>query len=196
MARTLTLTLLLAAAAGCSQTPPPAKPPATPAPKPADPAPPPAAAKADAAPEPDPKSKYSLAQYAKLKIGMTEDEVRAVLGEPTSKFEPTKWRYAEAAGADAHVIYVDFEGGKVANKGASGFVAIDAAKLTKENVAKVRIGMTEAEVVALLGPGNPSETANNTVLSYTHGEKRVPIVFAAGKVAAEPQPAGFDEKKD
>jgi hypothetical protein len=193
MARTLTLTILLAAA-GCSQTPPPAKPVERPAPKPVEPAPPPESPKAEAAPEP--KYKYSLEQYGKLKVGMTEDEVRAVVGEPTSKPEPAKWRYAEAAGEDVRVTYIDFDGGKVATKGTAGFVTIDAAKLTKENIAKVKIGMTEAEVVALLGPGNPSQTAGNTVLSYHHGDKRVPVVFAAGKVSAEPVPEGFDDKKD
>ncbi|MFO0809839.1 MAG: hypothetical protein U0746_14555 [Gemmataceae bacterium] len=195
MPRTVVLSAILAAIVGCAQT---ASPPTkstsdqTAAAKPVAAPPAESVPLADSPKPAPPAPKYSLGHYERLKIGMTADEIKAVVGEPTDKTDMASWSYVEPAGTTFRSIVVQFDGGKAISKAANGFVEIDPKKLTKANVAIVKIGMSEKEIVTLLGPGDPAESIDGSALSYLLGEKALLIVFVDGKVSQEPKPVGFD----
>ena len=73
---------------------------------------------------------------------------------------------------------------------AAAIVLAACSKVTPENFAKVQSGMTEQEVIAILG--NPTESTSREVLGitgtvarWTRGDTVVTIRFVGGKVAAK-----------
>jgi hypothetical protein len=75
-------------------------------------------------------------------------------------------------------------GGVVATLFATGVIG-GGPKLTVENVQRIQGGMTEAEVVGILG--KPTETAagpktNQRTLTWRKGKEYITIVFRKGKV--------------
>lgn len=146
------------------------------------------------APKVDSPAKQPAVSGELVRTGMTMDEVTKVLGEPTSQFG------AEADGKEVmtcvwekgNTVYtVQFHDGKVmavhTGTDSSGEPAAGGAEV-KKNFSKVRIGMSEAEVVKLLGPPTQSgSTAGEGEMTFVVkvwevGESTYTVSFLNGKV--------------
>jgi outer membrane protein assembly factor BamE (lipoprotein component of BamABCDE complex) len=120
--------------------------------------------------DPPPVAAFIQENYARVKTGMTEAEVRAVLGEPSHVLD---FRQAIAllapddrAAADPHMRFLIWQRGK--DQARVGFLdgkavllsavfpgrkqPAPAATITEESFHKLKYGMPEAEVVKILGP--------------------------------------------
>ena len=133
------------------------------------------------------------AKVGQVKTGMTLEQVTAILGEPTTQFA------ADAQGkqilqcvweTDGATYSVQFHDGKAAviHEGTEGGArsAADGARV-KTSFSKVRPGMTEAEVDALLGPptksgGTAGQGMSMTVKTWEVGESTYTVSFMNGKV--------------
>lgn len=71
-----------------------------------------------------------------------------------------------------------------------GLTGCARSKITKENFDKIKLGMTQAEVQAILGP--PTEAAGieiplfeGTMSKWTQGDTVITVQFINGKVVAK-----------
>ncbi len=68
--------------------------------------------------------------------------------------------------------------------------AAACSKITEENFAKVRVGMTEQEVSAILGPPSESDSiavlgVSGTAWRWKSGDAAASVQFVNGKVASK-----------
>jgi uncharacterized protein YcfL len=82
----------------------------------------------------------------------------------------------------------------------AAFIIVACSKVTQENFAKIQDGMSEQEVIALLGA--PTESNSVTVLGvsgtssrWVDGDAVISVRFVNGKVALKSfdKPAGKDQ---
>ena len=100
--------------------------------------------------------KYTYEKFLKVSMGMTYDQVKAILGDGTEES-------STGDGADKTVSYtwknddggnisVMIQGTKVTNKAQAGLQSMDA-KVTMEKYNKIKSGMTYDQVKEILGEG-------------------------------------------
>lgn len=74
------------------------------------------------------------------------------------------------------------------------------SKVTKENFDKIKTGMTEAEVEAILGKATdsggasaslPGMSVSGTMKVWKDGDKKIMVTFSDGKVAGIPIATGL-----
>jgi hypothetical protein len=137
-----------------------------------------------AEPPPAPKAnKWTKAQFDKVKLGMSADQVKGILG--AAMFESGNGNSVNMQWAEPDVaqsIHIVFENGKVLHKTAAGLGPIKE-KVTKANLEKIRTGTPEATVFELLGPGSSeSEMSNGKAFTWEANGMNVLIQTEKGKV--------------
>jgi outer membrane protein assembly factor BamE (lipoprotein component of BamABCDE complex) len=119
----------------------------------------------------------------RIQPGMTDSEVKKILGSPA-------WESALGGervqviwtGPDNQAVHIVFEKGKVIQKSSAGQQK-ETSHFTQANLDQVKTGMTEAQVVQLLGPSKGDFTAGPThLLTWEDGSREVMIHFLNGKV--------------
>jgi hypothetical protein len=163
--------------------------------------------------------KVSKANFEKVKDGMTPEDVEKILGpaKETHEVDAAKAKemvkgvklpevpvelpvgplpkYTVKHWEEGDTVYeVVFQDGKVVGKETGDKKTSDARKpekkVTKENYAKIKEGMTKAEVEAILGPG----TADNSIKIgdvsgagevWKDGDNVVQIIFKDDKVVVK-----------
>jgi hypothetical protein len=143
--------------------------------------------------------RITLENARKIRAGMTLPEVTALLGEEPKNEKSTtvgKEKYSWT-GAKKRGIYVTIQNGKITDAISFSDPLAgpgDNPKITKENAAKVKKGMTLAEVKAILGEPLSSivildpakgttRTETYTWLNWHPPERSANIGFREGKVA-------------
>jgi outer membrane protein assembly factor BamE (lipoprotein component of BamABCDE complex) len=129
----------------------------------------------------DKPSTLTEANWDRVKLGMTLKEVHDILGKPAEETKDedlttSTWKDGETT------VLVYFEKGNANNKVSYGlFKAGD--KLTKPNLDRIRIGMTEKEVYDILGKPHSEGTATDgTMVGWNAGESYMTVAFKKGKV--------------
>ena len=135
------------------------------------------------------------ANYDKLKLGMIEKDVVALLGKPTKsaatevpmfgKVRELIWK------ADAVSVVVLFRGDKLvhkqANFGAPKGKGKEKSKIDEKSYEKIKVGMTVKEVIALLGPPADQkqhpEGSNLILLYWESSEIGIRVYILDGEVA-------------
>jgi outer membrane protein assembly factor BamE (lipoprotein component of BamABCDE complex) len=121
------------------------------------------------------------AKLDQLHAGMTEQEIKKVLGAPTSAGKLAGGRILIWEEGETKVQVT------IQNDKALALVAThleqEIDKITKENVSRLQPGMTVGQVVDLLGPGK-SETwsTGSRTLVWEYGKKQVETTFVDGKL--------------
>jgi outer membrane protein assembly factor BamE (lipoprotein component of BamABCDE complex) len=142
-------------------------------------------------PAKEPGGESGAAAAGEVRVGMTQDEVTKILGEPTTQTGMTVdgkdvLQCAWEKGGTTYLVH--FQDGKAAwvQQGTEGGAA--SAEQVKANFSKVKIGMGEAEVVKLLGPPtNSGGTAAGGEMSFVVktwevGDNTYTVTFMNGKV--------------
>jgi len=134
--------------------------------------------------------KVTKANYDKLKKDMTEKAVVALLGEPTktaSREVPQFGKVKEAVwkgGKDE--ILVLFKAEKLIHKQSTfGALQPKGGKVNKESYQRIKEGMTEKEVLAILGPPTSVNMAAIKTLLWRDGDNLISVVFKDGKVKSK-----------
>lgn len=128
-------------------------------------------------------------KYEKLKGGLgrtTEAEVVALMGPAHNVRRPgqvgkadveLRWEYATS-------VKVTFKGGKVTEIWGTFSEYVPVEKVTQENLRRVQVGMTEKEVVAILGDRNAIGTVKDVGTGLWGGTAEVRVSFSAdGRMA-------------
>jgi outer membrane protein assembly factor BamE (lipoprotein component of BamABCDE complex) len=129
----------------------------------------------------NPSANITRAKLHQVKGGMSEQEIKAILGAPSSAGDLAGGRILIWEEGERKV-QVTLQNGK-----AQALIAIhldqEVAKLTRENVDRLQPGMSEVQVVQLLGPGK-SETWSgpSRTLVWEHEKKQVEAAFVDGKL--------------
>lgn len=140
------------------------------------------------APPPD-ESKLTKENFAKLKVGMSEQEITALIGNPALSRPAQPSGKVLIWGTGLNIVQVQIVSEKAtsitglgifqsnptpmpvtglpgpAPGPATGPAPNPGSKLTAENLAKVQLGMSEKQLTDLLGPAN--QTANRTIRQGT-----------------------------
>ncbi len=133
-------------------------------------------------PEPSPAPRFTKAQVDQVKLGMTPDQVKNVLGSVTFETSSGKRTTMQWVVPEGQSIHIEFDGGKVVQKTAAG-LGPNQEKLTQANLDKISTGMTEAQVFEILGPGSSeSELSNGKSIVWDGNGKNVLVQIEKGKV--------------
>ncbi|MCM8901330.1 DUF3862 domain-containing protein [Caldicoprobacter algeriensis] len=140
--------------------------------------------------------KYTMDQFKQIKMGMTYEEVKAILGEGTEdsssgegELKTVSYSWANSDGSNISVI---LQGGKVITKAQAGLQSMDA-RVTMEKYNKIQNGMTYEEVEAILGEGqliSESQIMDQRTEIYTwinSDGSNMNVTFQNGKVEAKAQ---------
>jgi len=129
------------------------------------------------------------AGYDQITLGMTQADVEAVLG-PAEEVRRDGDSTFLVWGEVLRSVTVHISDGTVVAKWHLGLPrAVDARKVTRANLARIRIGMTRDQVEAILGPGDDSMvTRGALMLSWEVGlgsrnYRSINVGFLDGKVA-------------
>jgi hypothetical protein len=142
----------------------------------------------------DKATRVTPANYKKLKQGMTEKQVVAILGQPTETSKQDLGEFGTGkvlswtSGGDAIAVLFR-EGKSIAHRGAFGGAGkAPPPKLTADAYAKVKFDMTEKEVLKILGKptevNSPADMPNVKMMVWISGDNRVTVTFRNGKVEA------------
>ena len=100
--------------------------------------------------------KYSLDKFMQIQMGMTYDQVKAILGDGTEEsssgdgdIKTVSYSWKNSDGSNISVM---IQGGKVMTKAQAFLVSMDT-KVTMEKYNKINNGMTYDQVKAILGEG-------------------------------------------
>lgn len=143
-----------------------------------------------------PKAKLITPEQAgTIKLGMTEKEARTILGEPVSEGIPEEIGGKILAFGEQAELKLTFDrSGFLIEKDASVFPQ-DLAKVTKENVAKIKRGMKIQEVFSILGRGVQEADLGDKkmkVVTWKDGDKiLLYIQFDSFDAVMVPVPVGI-----
>jgi outer membrane protein assembly factor BamE (lipoprotein component of BamABCDE complex) len=132
-----------------------------------------------------PPSRLTHANVDRVKVGLSAAEVRDILGSPETEAlaggggNEQIWSWTEGNRS----VMLTVAGGGVKAKTADGLDQ-EPARITRENLNKVKIGMAPDDVVALLGPaGGESEQESLHNVTWKDGAKLINVIFQGGKVS-------------
>lgn len=133
--------------------------------------------------------KLNREEFDKLKLGMTDKEVKDLMGKPSVE---------GVANGDGALIYatadfsknitVTLKGGKVVQRIGLNLLDKDPATLTKANVEKIKNGLTLKVVVEIMGKASsesdPDPATGEGSMSWgTLNKKSLQVTFKNGKVS-------------
>ncbi len=130
----------------------------------------------------------SIAAASEIKIGMTYDEVKAILGDPQNRHgsETDFTAVWEKDGVSQAVVFAD---GKVQYHGHGGDEMTADEDRVKANFGKVTMGMSEQQVKDLLGPATGGGgVAGTSAMTWDTEDGEYSVVFHDGKVVGTDRP--------
>src|SRR5262249_19236649 len=133
------------------------------------------------------RSRLTADNFAKVKAGsgkLTEAEVVALLG-PASRVRLPADGVVEMAWEEVTAIRVEFAGGKASELTGRVSEHLPSKTLNLGNLKRLKRGMTEKEVRAVLGPPGEGGSVRGTEAIYRTWQKynRITVQFRDGKVS-------------
>lgn len=132
-----------------------------------------------------PASAASAAKWSRVRPGMTESELKNILGRPQQEGSGVfLWQEGPSQ------IMVTLVNGRARLLTAT-HLRRGGTALTATNADRVKTGMSESEVVAILGPGrNESLSDAAKTIEWKEDNKQILLTFLNGKLAYK-QISGF-----
>lgn len=146
--------------------------------------------------KPKDDKKYSMSKFMQVSMGMTYDQVKAVLGDGTEESSSgdgdTKTISYAWKNSDGSNISVMLQGNKVVTKAQAFLQGMDA-KVTMDKYNKINNGMTYDQVKSILGDGQLASQSlimniKDEIYSWINADgSNMNVTFQGGKVDTKAQ---------
>jgi outer membrane protein assembly factor BamE (lipoprotein component of BamABCDE complex) len=130
-------------------------------------------------------SRLTKAKLDQVKCGMNENEIQEVLGPATTAMDNPGGRRQLTWKEGRKMVEVVLERDKAMVFFAS-HMDQEPAKITRANADRVKPGMTESQVVEILGPGQGESWAGTSkTIIWEKGLQQIEATFAEGRLVAK-----------
>jgi outer membrane protein assembly factor BamE (lipoprotein component of BamABCDE complex) len=127
-------------------------------------------------------SGWTKAQVDKVKLGMSPEQAKSILGSASLESTAGKHLTIQWFVPQGQSIHMIFENNKATQKTVAGLGPVKE-KLTQANIDKVKTGMNETQVSEILGPGSSeSDLPNQKSIIWEDGSKHILVQIEKGKV--------------